>query len=87
MENTMTTIGDVDTTVAMTRVWHQTSVVCDTPVRRLAVVPAPFQGTTVPAAGRYAGPDAKAPLGAIARSTSTPISTMDVPFRTGRPPV
>ena len=85
MENTMTTSGDVDMTLALTRVWHQPSVVCGTPVRRLAAVPAPFQGTSLPVAGRYAGPVTKAPqAGAAARTT---ISTMDVPFRTGRPPV
>jgi hypothetical protein len=75
MENTMTTSGDVDTTVAMTRVWHQPSVLGDTPVRRLAAVPAPFQGTALPAAAR------------TAIKTIPTSSTMDVPFRTGRPPV
>jgi hypothetical protein len=102
MENTMTTSGDVDTTVAMTRVFHQPSVLCDTPVRRLAAPPAPFQGTSLPVAGRYAGPVTKGRLAGVAARTTTPastpatattpaitltISTMDAPFRAGRPPV
>jgi hypothetical protein len=100
MENTITTSGDVDTTVAMTRVRHQRSVLGDTPVRRLAPVPAPLQGMSLPVAGRYAGPVTKAPLAGVATTTNrittnritTPataptISTMDVPFRAGRPPV
>jgi hypothetical protein len=95
MENTITTSGDVDTTVAMTRVRHQRSVLGDTPVRRLAPVPAPLQGMSLPVAGRYAGPVTKAPLAGVATTTNritTPataptISTMDVPFRIGRPPV
>ncbi len=80
MENTMTMTGAVEMTRAFPRVWSECPQALTT---RLAVVPTPVQGTTLPISGyRAVGRAKDAPLAGIA------LKTMDVtPFRPGRPPV
>ncbi|MEO7235959.1 MAG: hypothetical protein ABIW80_11380 [Lapillicoccus sp.] len=88
MDNTMTTTGAVEMTGAYARVWSE----CLQPLsRRLAVVPAPVKGSTLPILGlghrvqAVQGIDA---LPAKPRFTGTTDNYMDVtPFRTRRPPV
>ena len=84
----MTTTGAVEMTGAYARVWSE----CPQPLtRRLAVVPAPVQGSTLPIRGL-------GHLGQTVQGITTPAAkprfagttdnSMDVtPFRTRRPPV